>query len=187
LLPLAILAIFHAEPLIFLWTGDSSTALHVAPLAILLTIETLLACLACASNCLQLAAGFTHLNLLNNVMWIVGLPLTYFATRKYGAEGATVMWLVGGVTALTVAPALFHRRMLRGEQARWYLFDLAIPALVAGVVGFLSVLLTSMPSSRPLIGLQLMLVWITTSFAVLLVCPALRIAAFGAARRSLRR
>jgi hypothetical protein len=113
------------------------------------------------------------------------LPVAYFGTLKYGAEGETIMWLVGGVISLTVAPTLFHRRMLKGEQARWYLFDLAIPAAVAGVVGFLSVLLTSMPSSRPLIGLQLILVWITTSFAVLLVCPALRIAAFGAARRSL--
>jgi O-antigen/teichoic acid export membrane protein len=185
LLPVAVIAIFHAEPLIFLWTGDSSIAAHVAPLAVPLTIGTVLACLACASNCLQLAAGFTHFSLLNHVVWIVGLPLTYFATLKYGAEGATVMWLVGGVISLTVAPTLFHRRMLRGEQARWYLFDLAMPALVAGIVGFLSVLLTSMPSSRPLIGLQLILVWITTSFAVLLVCPALRIAAFGAARRSL--
>jgi O-antigen/teichoic acid export membrane protein len=185
LLPIAVIAIFHAEPLIFLWTGNNSIAAHAAPLAVLLTIGTLLACLACASNSLQLAAGFTDLGLLNNAVWIVGLPMTYFGTLKYGAEGATIMWLVGGVVALTVAPTLFHRRMLEGEQTRWYLVDLGTPAAVAAVVGVVSVLLTSTPLSRPLIGLQLVLIWIVTSFAVLLVCPALRIVAFGAARRSL--
>ena len=185
LLPVAAIAIFHAEPLILLWTGNSGIAVHAAPLVTLLTIGTLLVCLACASNSLQLASGYTDLNLLNNIVWMVALPITYLATLKYGAEGATIMWLAGGVVSLTVAPTLFHRRTLRGEQAQWYLIDLAIPASVAAVVGGLSVLLTSMPSSRPLIGLQLVLVWIATSFAVLLVCPALRTTAFGAARRSL--
>jgi hypothetical protein len=75
--------------------------------------------------------------------------------------------------------------MLKGEQTRWYLIDLAIPATAAAAVGGISVMLTSMPSSRPLIAVQLLLIWIATSFAVLLVCPALRTAAFGVARRSL--
>jgi O-antigen/teichoic acid export membrane protein len=185
LLPAAVIAIFHAEPLILLWTGNSSIAVHAAPLVAFLTIGTLLACLTCASNSLQLAAGFTHLGLLNNFVWIAGLPVTWFATLKYGAAGATMMWMVGGVVSLTVAPTLFHRRMLKGEQTRWYLIDLAIPATTAAIVGVLSVLLTGMPSSRPLIALQLSLVWIVASFAVLLVCPALRAAAFGVARRSL--
>lgn len=185
LLPVAVIAIFHAEPLILLWTGNSAIAVHAAPLATLLTIGTLLVCLACASNSLQLAAGFTDLSLLNNIVWIVGLPLTYFGTLKYGAEGATVMWLVGGIVNLAMAPTLFHRRMLKGEQTRWYLIDLGIPAAVASFVGVLSVSLMSTPSSRPLIGAQLVMVWGVASFAVLLVCPALRIAAFGAARRSL--
>lgn len=185
LLPVAVVAIFHAEPLIFLWTGDSSVAAHAAPLVTLLTIGTLLACLACASNSLQLAAGFTELGLLNNIVWIVGVPMTFLGTLKYGLEGATIMWLAGGIIALTVAPTLFHRRMLKGEQARWYLIDLGIPATTAAAVGALSILFANTPSSRPLIGLQLAFVWLLTSFAVLLVCPALRIAASGMARRSL--
>ena len=185
LLPVAVVAIFHAEPLILLWTGDSSVAAHAAPLVTLLAIGTLLACLSCASNSLQLAAGFTELGFLNNIVWIVGLPMTFFGTLKYGLEGATIMWLAGGIINLTVAPTLFHRRMLKGEQARWYLIDLGVPATTAAAVGALSMLFANTPSSRPLIGLQLALVWIATSFAVLLVCPALRIAASGVARRSL--
>src|SRR5207245_123064 len=42
LLPLAVVAIFHAEALILLWTGDRSIAAHAAPLLTLLTIGTLL-------------------------------------------------------------------------------------------------------------------------------------------------
>jgi O-antigen/teichoic acid export membrane protein len=185
LLPLAAIAIFHAEALILLWTGDSSIAAHAAPLVTFLTIGTLLACLTCGSNCLQLAAGFTDLNLLNNIVWIVGLPITYLATLRYGAAGATIMWLVGGVVNLAIAPTLFHRRMLGGEQARWYLIDLGIPATVAAFAGVASMWLADTTSSRPLIGLQLVLIWAMTSFAVLMVCPALRIVAFGMARRSL--
>jgi hypothetical protein len=185
LLPVAVIAVFHAEPLILLWTGSNSIAVHAAPLVTLLTIGTLLVCLACASNSLQLAGGFSHLSLINNVVWIVGLPITYLGALKYGAEGATIMWLIGGVVSLTVAPTLFHRRILKGEQTRWYLIDLGIPATAAAVVGTLSVLLTSTPSSRPLIGLQLVLVWCVTSLAVLLVCPALRMVAIDMARRSL--
>lgn len=185
LLPVAVVAIFHAESLIFLWTGDGIIAAHAAPLVRLLTIGTLLACVTCGSTTLQLGAGFTEFGLLNNVLWIAGLPLTYFGTLKYGVEGATIMWLVGGILALTVAPTLLHRRLLKGEQTRWYLFDLAIPAAAAGLVGVLSILFMNPPSSRPLIGLQLGLVWTAASFAVLLVCPALRSAASGVARRSL--
>jgi hypothetical protein len=180
LLPIATVAIFHAGPLIFLWTGDSSIAAHAAPLVVLLTIGTLVACLTCASNSLQLAAGFTDLNLLNNIVWIVGLPIAFFGTLQYGAEGATAMWLVSGAINLTVGPTLFHRRMLKGEQSRWYLTDLGIPAAVATVVGFVSMWLMSAEASRSLIGLQLGLVWAITSLAVLLVCPALRRAAFDA-------
>ena len=185
LLPIAAVAIFHAEPLIFLWTGDGSIAARTVPLVVLLTTGTLLACLTCASNSLQLAAGFTDLNLLNNIVWIVALPIAFYATRQYGAEGATVMWLVSGLVNLTVAPTLFHRRMLKGEQTRWYLIDLGIPAGVAAVVGSGSMWLTGAEASRPLIGLQLGLVWAVTSLAVLLVCPALRLVALGVARRSL--
>jgi O-antigen/teichoic acid export membrane protein len=185
LLPIATVATFHAGPLIFLWTGDSAIAAHAAPLVVLLTIGTLLACLSCASNSLQLAAGFTDLNLLNNIVWIVGLPITFYGTRQYGAEGATAMWLVSGIVNLTVAPTLFHRRMLKGEQTRWYLIDLAIPAAVAALVGCISMGLMSAEASRPLIGLQLGLVWAATSLAVLLVCPALRLAASHVARQSL--
>jgi O-antigen/teichoic acid export membrane protein len=185
LLPAAIVAIFHAEPLVFLWTADSTTAGNAAPLVVLLTLGTLLACLACASNSLQLAAGFTDLNLLNNLVWALGLPLAYFGTLKYGVAGATIMWLLSGILSLALSPTIFHRRMLRGEQMRWYLIDLGIPASVAAGMGSLSVLLMSAPSSRLLIGFQLGLVWVITSFGVLLVCPALRIAAVAATRRPL--
>jgi hypothetical protein len=74
---------------------------------------------------------------------------TYLGTLKYGAEGATVMWLVGGVVVLTVVPTLFHHRMLKGEQTRWYLVDLGTPAAVATGVGVLSILLAGMRHRGP--------------------------------------
>jgi O-antigen/teichoic acid export membrane protein len=185
LLPVATVSVFHAGPLVFLWTGDSSIAAHAAPLVVSLTIGTLLVCLACASNSLQLAAGFSDLNLLNNIVWIAGLPIAYFATLRYGALGATILWLIAGVLQLALGPTLLHRRMLGGEQTRWYLMDLGTPAAIAAVIGSLSVALTTASSSRALIAIQLGLVWIVTAAAVLLVSPALRVAALAIARRSL--
>lgn len=174
LVPVATMVAFFGKPLLLLWISSDAIAGQVAPIATFLTAGILLVCLACASNSLQLAAGFYDLNLLNNVFWISGLPIAYFLTLHYGAIGAAAMWLVSGVANLALAPSILHRRMLKGEQSHWYLYDLGVPACAAIAVGSLSTFLVNPFSSPLLLGLQLAGVWAASSLAMLLIAPDLR-------------
>jgi O-antigen/teichoic acid export membrane protein len=183
LLPLAGVIIFCGQEFFLLWTGSHSIAANVAPIAALLSLGTLFACLACATNSLQLAAGYFNLNLVNNLVWALAVPPATLLTMYYGPIGATTMWLVSGMVSVAVAPTLLHRRMLKGEQISWMIKDIAIPTLVAGMsAGGISIFVR--PLSKPGIALELLGFWILTSLVSLMAMPQLRGLIFNEARKT---
>ena len=65
------------------------------------------------------------------------LPLLIFSAIRFGQLGAAAVWLVLNAVYFMTGVPLTHRRLLRGETARWYLRDvgpaMAVAVLVAGV------------------------------------------------------
>ena len=181
LLPPATVALFHPEALVFLWTGDPNAASETRLLVPLLIAGTTLMALSCVPSALQLAAGWPQFILLTNLLGLLAVPLAYVLTVRHGAAGAAAIWLTVGTLHLIVPPLLLHRRILPGEQGRWYLVDLGMPALAAAAVGFAARALATPPETR--IGLLLYLagVWIAACLVVAVVAPDLRreIARFG--------
>jgi O-antigen/teichoic acid export membrane protein len=131
----ATMLIVFGRDVLYLWTGDAATAARLAlPLAILVA-GTALNGLMNLPYALQLAYGWTRLTLLMNLVALVlGIPFCIWAVENHGIAGAACLWLVLNLSFVAIGIPLMHRRLLRGEMARWYLADMLPPAIAATTV-----------------------------------------------------
>ncbi len=49
-----------------------------------------------------------------------GIPILLWAIKHWGAAGATAVWVLHGVSDVTLGLWMMHRRLLTGEFVRWY-------------------------------------------------------------------
>ncbi|HEY3274286.1 MAG TPA: oligosaccharide flippase family protein [Methanocella sp.] len=141
ILPLAILVAIFSYPLLVAWTGDPDAAAAAAPIAALLVIGTALNALMNIPYALQLANGWTRLTLvMNTVATIIIVPLVVAGALSFGAVGAAAMWVLLNVGYVTCGMYLMHRRLLKGELARWYATDLGVPLAGAILVPLVALL-----------------------------------------------
>ena len=132
--PVAFLLVAFGHDALFVWTGDSTLAGHVAPLLALLAVGTLLNGMMQLPYFTMIAHGWTRLSLLSNVVAVAVLvPLLLVVVPAYGGRGAALVWIVLNSGYLLVQAPLMHRRILPGELARWYGADLGLPMLAAGL------------------------------------------------------
>lgn len=166
---------FFSRDVLFLWTGDATVAATVAvPLTILIA-GTSLNGLMNLPYALQLANGWTRLTVSSNLIaLLLGLPFCIWAVRHHGLTGAACLWLAVNLGLVTVSIPLMHRRLMRGEMARWYLGDLLPPfAAAAAVAGCCRWLLPTTTSD--LTGLmELGLACALTLSASAMASPAIR-------------
>lgn len=164
----AILIVF-ARDVLWLWSGDTSVTERAAlPMAILVTGSALNG-LVTIPYALQLAHGWTRLAAgLNAASLLMTLPLCLWLIPRYGMVGAAMLWLLTNLISLVVGVPLMHRRLLKGQAARWAFSDTA-PPLLAGLCASL-VMSALLPSiERNLTGFTLLLLASTTT---LLSCAA---------------
>ncbi len=168
-----------AHDVLWLWSGDAGVAERAAlPMAILVAGSAING-LVNIPYALQLAHGWTRLAAgLNAVSLLITLPLCLWLVQRYDMVGAATLWLLTNLISLMVGVPLMHRRLLKGQAARWLLRGTA-PPLLAGLCTALimSALLPSI--ERNLTGFALLLL---ASGATLLSC----IAATPSARTLLR-
>jgi O-antigen/teichoic acid export membrane protein len=155
LMPTAVTVALFSGELLTAYIGDSQVAANTGPLLGLLVIGQ--ACLAAVYMplSLQLAHGWTSLSFYKNIVAVIlFVPLLLLLVPRFGAIGAALAWL-----ALTLSYVLFevpvmHRRLLQGEQWRWYLTDMGIPLLASlAVQGLVWLMLPSF--APPLLNLAL--------------------------------
>lgn len=80
----------------------------------------------------QQAHGWTRLHaaMIAGAL-VLGTPIMVWAILAYGTVGATVVWIVHGVSDITLGLWLMHRRLLVGELLGWYRSVLLPPLLVS--------------------------------------------------------
>jgi O-antigen/teichoic acid export membrane protein len=128
LIPVVLVVASFSFELLLLWTGDPVTAERTRWLVTALTIGTGLNGLMHVPYALQLANGWTRLAFTANLIAVVLLvPLIVALTTHYGAIGAAVVWIILNTGYTLFAIPTMHRRLLRGEQWRWYLIDVGRP------------------------------------------------------------
>jgi hypothetical protein len=62
----------------------------------------------------------------------VGTPAMVWTIGHWGTPGAAALWVLHGVTDLTLGLWLMHRRLLTGDLVRWYL-AVVMPPLFCGL------------------------------------------------------
>jgi O-antigen/teichoic acid export membrane protein len=80
----------------------------------------------------QQAHGWTRLHVAMMVgALVLGAPIMVWAIKTYGTVGATAVWVLHGISDITLGLWLMHRRLLIGELLGWYLSVLLPPLLVS--------------------------------------------------------
>jgi O-antigen/teichoic acid export membrane protein len=127
----ALIALFSRE-ILFLWTGNATTAENAHLILRILIVGTGLNGLVHLPYALQVAYGWTKLAFyFNLVAVIVMIPLIIVLTTLYGAIGAASVWLAFSCGYVLIGIQLMHRRILRGQQWKWYFEDVGLPMAVS--------------------------------------------------------
>jgi O-antigen/teichoic acid export membrane protein len=177
ILPIAIVMAFFSREILFLWTRNAAIAEQAHLILSLLVTGFTLNGLMNLPYALQLAHGWTKLAFFVNVAAVILLvPLVIILTISYGGVGAAIVWVIlnGGFVLINIQ--LMHRRLLIGEQWRWYFEDVGIPLVAAaGAASLCFALLTANISGLQLLtGLTVITLFIMA--VTLLATPATRLA-----------
>ena len=131
-LPIAIVIAFFSREILLLWTGNPTTANYTHLILSLLVIGTALHGLMHLPYALQFAYGWTKLAFyINMVAVLVLAPSIVVMASYYGAVGAALVWVILHCTVVLVGVQLIHRRLLKGEQWKWYFEDVGLPLVVS--------------------------------------------------------
>jgi len=124
----------------------------------------------------MVAHGWTRLSLVSNIVAaMVLLPALLLVVPRYGAPGAALVWIVLNLGYIVFQVPLLHRRILRGEMARWYFADLALPLLCAGAgLGVMLLLRGQLAPTRWQLLPLLALAWAAVALPALLSAGAAR-------------
>ena len=130
--PAVAVLVFFSKELLLIWLGNPVTADAVAPLVSILVMGTALNGIMHIPYGLQLAAGWTALALRFGVISVVvfGILLVVL-TELYGVVGAAMAWPIQQALYVIFTVPLTHRRLLPGEQWRWYWADVGYPLILA--------------------------------------------------------
>lgn len=131
---IAIPLIFFSETVISAWTQDDILASKSFKLASILMCGNLLNAMMTMPFYAQLAHGWTSLsNVINVVSVLVLVPAIIWVATHFGAEGAAWIWVGLNCMYILVGIPLMHRKILLGEQLKWYANDLFMPLTVSGL------------------------------------------------------
>lgn len=130
LIPLGLIGWIFAPQLFHAWLGrDDQTIVHV--------FRWLLAGIT-SSGLMWLPAAFQqahgrtglHVAMMAGAL-VLGLPVMIWAIQQYGTAGATAVWIIHGVSGLTLELWIMHRKLLVGDLLRWYRTTILPPLLLA--------------------------------------------------------
>jgi len=150
LAPVAVVVALFSKQIMLLWTQNTATAEHTHRLVGILVIGNTLHGLMNMPYALQLAAGWTRLALIMNLVSVVLLiPLMVVFTKWYGAVGAASIWVILNCGYFLFGPPIMHRRLLPAEKWRWYCADVMRPILGATIVGLVAYRFVSLEGLGP--------------------------------------
>jgi O-antigen/teichoic acid export membrane protein len=173
--PVLVVAFFSFE-LLDIWTRNPVTAEHTHWIVSLLVIGSGLNGLMHLPYALQLAHGWTQLTFTANMIAALLLaPLTIALATHYGAIGAAVVWIILNTGYVLFGIPTMHRRLLRGEQWRWYTVDVGRPLAAALPVVALARWLLPGGISHVMTLLYLVSVSAITLIVTALAAPQIRV------------
>lgn len=134
-----VVLVVFAEQILHLWTQDQELARRTAALVSLLALGNFLNALMFIPYQAQLAHGWTSLAIRINIVAVLTLvPAIFWATSRYGAEGAAWAWVSLNAGYVLIGIQFMYHKILQTEKWNWYKNDLIWP-LGAAVISALIV------------------------------------------------
>lgn len=125
------IAVFSYQVLL-VWTPRESIADNTYLLLTIVVVSTGLNGLMWLPYHLQLAYGWIKLGFYVNLLAIVILvPMMIVGAYKYGAIGGAIMFGLLNISYILISIQIMHRRLLKGEQWRWYFQDVLLPLVIS--------------------------------------------------------
>jgi O-antigen/teichoic acid export membrane protein len=185
--PAAAVLMAFPERLVHLWIGDATAARAIAPALTFWVFGTALNSLTHIPHITQLAVGWTRLSVgVNCISVLASVAFLLALTPAYGMLAAAWIWVGVNVFYLAVAVPLMHRRLLRGELARWLLGDVLAPSCAAAAAVYLCIV--AVPSAFDPAGpVALVVLGAVATLAACLSAPAGRAALLWLAAHALVR
>lgn len=169
IIPPTLTTALFAEPLLSIWTRNSSVAEKTAPIVVPLVLGTMCNGFMNLPYMLQLAYGWTGLALrVNFVAVALIIPIILWSTAHYGAVGAAYAWFALNSGYVLFSIRLMHQKLLLTEMRRWYTHDIGMPLCAAALIGGIAWWIS--PHGLPIVR---QLLWIAAVGAVLIVVTAM--------------
>lgn len=148
-MPVALLIVFFARPIIFVWTGNAELSNATSEIIIFLSIGCALNTLMYVPYMVQFAYGWVSFSVMANLFAVaIFIPILLFIVPIFGPEGAAATWAGLNILYLLITAHFMYSKILIGERKAWYLNDLLMPTLTALVPIIISLLLHRYSLSR---------------------------------------
>ncbi|WP_172623123.1 lipopolysaccharide biosynthesis protein [Flavisolibacter ginsenosidimutans] len=133
--PVGFTLVFFAKEILFFWTKNPTLVEHTAPILQTFTVGTMCNCIMWMPYFFMLAKGNTRFTIYQNIIAsVILVPLLFWWTGKYGAFGASLVWLCVNAGYIVFSLPLFHRLFMKGELFNWLKDDAALPLLSSGIL-----------------------------------------------------
>jgi len=136
-IPVAAVLIFFSFDILHLWMGARcSISANECLVFSLLVMGFALNTLIVIPYALQLAYGWTRLNLVQNLIAIsIFVPMLLLASPMYRSLGAAVCWFTLNLCYYVIGMPFVFRKVLRSEKRNWYVQATGIPLAIGLFLG----------------------------------------------------
>jgi len=129
--PIGLTLIVFAKEMVLLWTKNETLSAQTSPLLQVVVGGTICNCMMIIPYNFTLAKGNTKYGLYQNIIVaIISVPLLFWWYAKYGALGASFVWLAVNAGIVLISIPLFHHLFLKKELWNWFKKDVFFPLLV---------------------------------------------------------
>jgi O-antigen/teichoic acid export membrane protein len=131
LVPVGLMIAFFSKEIIFLWTGNLTTALNTYQLVSVMVCGSVLMGIMMIPYALQLSFAWTRIGLqFNLIALFILIPMMFWLVSVYGAIGACYAWVGIYLAQIFTIIPFMHRRILQREKWMWYLNDIGLPSIL---------------------------------------------------------
>ncbi|MBY0529296.1 MAG: oligosaccharide flippase family protein [Rhabdochlamydiaceae bacterium] len=176
IIPMALMAVFFSWELLYVWTQNEEISNYTYLTMSLLTLASLLNGLIVLPYAMQLAHGWTKLNVYQNAAGLVVMvPLMIAGVFYLGGVGAALTGVVVNLGVMAISIFFMHKKILVQERRKWITHDVLYPMGASLSVILIARFLIPLQSMHIFLKLfVLLLVFALSVMAAIFAAPLVR-------------
>lgn len=175
-IPVALVLVFFAPQVLWIWTGDTVLVQRAAPVLSLYAVGYAFLVVGAFPYYLQYAKGNLRLHLIGNIFFVLLLiPSIIWATSHYSMLGAGWVWLISNVVFFLLWTPFVHKKIVPGIHVSWLLKDIFLPTSLPLLAAVLILYFVDWSDSRLVLTLELMITSFVFVFFAYLLAARIRI------------